>query len=374
MTKADVHICLVSDQLLPNLLPVLDVLTKPVEVVLLVTARMTLAAERLKGLLREAGCRVDQRTIEAFRIEDIRALVLGLVEEYDGRSLALNATGGTKVMALGATGIFQELGLPVFYIDTENRALISLSTPQMTRPLPDLLKVDTCLKCYGYRVMSTLAPELQPQNRQLYAALIAGWERFSNPLGRLNALAGRARGQLWSSMDAGTDNAFDDLMGLFQSAGHLTVDNQRVVFPDEKSRQLVQGGWLEHYVFGLVEDLRRKKQLRDAAMGIRVTNNAETSNELDVAFTTNNRLHVIECKTANLRSRESKGDAVVYKLDNLRDLLGGTYGRALLVSYQELRKEDRQRCRANRVSLVCGRKVQNLSDSLPRWVRGDNLQ
>jgi len=55
MIKADVHVCLVSEQLLPNLLPVLDSESRPKEVVLLVTPRMASEAERLSLLLREVA-------------------------------------------------------------------------------------------------------------------------------------------------------------------------------------------------------------------------------------------------------------------------------------------------------------------------------
>lgn len=98
-------------------------------------------------------------------------------------------------MALGAAGIFQDLHLPVFYVDTENAALLSLISPGKTSALPDLLKVETCLKCYGYQVLSTQPPTLQPQNRALYGTLIAGWHPLVKVFGRLILLAGKVRGQ-----------------------------------------------------------------------------------------------------------------------------------------------------------------------------------
>ena len=375
MINADVHVCLVSHQLLPNLLPALDTATRPREIVLLITPTMADEADRLKALLRDAGCRVSMRSVRAYRIEEIRESVLAVIDEYAGQKLVLNATGGTKVMALGAYGVFREFDLPVFYIDSENGAMLSLSVPQKTTVLLDLLKVETCLKCYGYRVVSAGNPELQPANRQLYQALVSGMDRLEGPLGNLNYLAGQAQKQLWCHVKGSlmADSRFVDLLQLFQTAGHLTVADDRLVFPGEASRKLVQGGWLEQYVYGLIEDLRRMQKVRDAAIGLRVKNETGTNNELDVVCTCTNRLHVIECKTANLRSEHSKGDDVVYKLDNLRDLMGGTYGRALLVSYRRLRGEDRKRCRDNEVSVVCGRNLQQLEASLPRWLAGELL-
>lgn len=373
--SADVHVCLVSHQLLPNLLPVLDMAVRPRQVVLLVTPKMAKEAERLAALLRDTGCRVSIRPVRAYRIEDIRESVLQVIAEYSGRTLALNATGGTKVMALGAYGVFRDFDLPVFYVDSENGAVVSLSNPQKTLPLPDLLKVETCLKCYGYKVLSVAKPELQAKNRELYQALVANLEQWQRPLASLNYLAGEAKRHLWCVVKASllADSRFVALLELFQQAEHLSVTDNRLGFVSEDSRRLVQGGWLEQYVYSLIEELRRKKKIRDAAIGIRVENKAGTSNELDVACTYANRLHIIECKTANLQGAHAKGDDVVYKLDNLRDLMGGTYGRALLVSYRELRIEDRKRCHDNDVSVVSGRQLQQLEAVLPRWLNGELL-
>ena len=375
MIKADVHVCLVSEQLLPNLLPVLDTETRPQEVVLLVTPKMETAAERLKILLGETGCRVSITAIRAYRIEDIRESVLEVIAAFPGVTLALNATGGTKVMALGAYGVFRDFDLPVFYIDSENEAVVSLSSPQQTSRLSDLLKIETCLKCYGYKVISTGNPELHPKNRRLYQSLVDDIERWEQPLGNLNYFAGKARHQLWCKLDESLDNnqRLTDLMALFQTAGHLNIDGDRLIFRNEDSRSLVQGGWLEQYVYGLIEDLRRKQKVRDTAIGVVVKNMRGTKNEIDVACTYANRLHVIECKTANLRGEHAKGDDIVYKLDNLRDLMGGTYSRALLVSYRSLRREDRARCHDNDVSVVFGNGLKNLKSLLSLWFDGKLL-
>ena len=375
MIKADIHVCLVSEQLLPNLLPVLDSDTRPQEVVLLVTPKMTAAANRLKLLLAETGCRVSLRSIRAYRIEDIRESVLDVIAEFPGQELALNATGGTKVMALGAFGVFRDFDLPVFYIDSENGAVVSLSAPQQTSKLSDLLKIETGLKCYGYKIISVGNPELHPENRKLYQSLVDDIEQWEQPLGTLNYLAGKARNHLWCQLDESVANnqRLTTLMEFFQTAGHLNVDGDRLVFRDENSRSLVQGGWLEQYVYGLIEDLRRKQKVKDAAIGVVVKNIRGTKNEIDVACTYANRLHIIECKTANLRGEKSKGDDVVYKLDNLRDLMGGSYGQALLVSYHRLRPEDIKRCQDNDVSVVCGRNLQQLNMKLPLWLNGSVL-
>jgi hypothetical protein len=376
MIKAEVHVCLVSEQLLPNVLPVLDPESRPKKVVLLVTPRMAHEAERLSLLMREVGCSTVKKEIRAYRIEDIRKVVLEILAEFSGENIALNATGGTKIMSLGAAGVFLELNLPVFYVDSENDTTISLSSPHNSSPLKDILKVETCLKCYGYEIISAGETLLQPVNRQLYHDLVIGMERWANPLGSLNYYAGQAERNLWTNIDTlkMENDDFLALVELFKGAGHLDCVENRLIFKDDASRRLVQGGWLEQYVYSLLEDLRRSNKITDTAVGVVVKNMRGTKNEIDVACTHANRLHIVECKTARLRGAGKKGDDVVYKLDNLRDLMGGSYGRALLVSYHHLRIEDIQRCRDNDVSVVCGRGLQQLKKNLPLWLSGKFIQ
>jgi len=373
MIKADVHVCLVSEQLLPNLLPVLDPESRPDEVVLLVTPRMASEAERLSLLLREVGCRSVMKEIRAYGIEDIREVVLKIIAEFSGRKITLNATGGTKIMSLGAAGVFLEFNLPVFYIDSENESSISLSPPHNSSILKDLLKVETCLKCYGYEIISSGDALLQQVNRHLYQALVDGMVRWEKSLGSLNYYAGRAEKNLWTHVDTSNllNHDFLALVELFNHSGHMDCVENRLIFKDEESRRLVQGGWLEQYVYSLLEDLRRAKKVKDAAVGVVVKNKRGTKNEIDVACTYANRLHVVECKTAQLRGDGKKGDDVVYKLDNLRDLMGGSYGRAMLVSFHRLRLEDIKRCQDNNVSVVCGKSLQQLKSKLALWLEGE---
>lgn len=372
---ADVHVCLVSEQLLPNLLPVLDNSLRPQIVALLVTPKMMATAERLELLLRETGVSVLKIPLRAYRIADIREAVLETIAQFPVNKPALNVTGGTKVMALGAYGVFRDLDLPVFYVDSENHLVLSLSPEYQTIQLADVLKIATCLKSYGYHIVSTEKAELQPENRLLYQALIDDMTRWEKTLGHLNYFAGRAEKNLWTIVDHQhwESQQFCDLTELFKQAGHLDCADSRLIFKSEESRRLVQGGWLEQHVYSLLEDLRRSKKVRDVATGIVVENRRGTKNEIDVACTHANKLHLVECKTAKLRGDGKKGDDVVYKLDNLRDLMGGTYGQALLVSYHQLREEDVKRCQDNDVGVVCGRQLQQLKRKLPLWLDGKPL-
>ena len=373
MIPAAVHLLLVSDQIMPNLLPLLDEAYRPEQVVLLATAEKQQQAKRLAQMLTAIGCRSDIQQTSAYQLEAIHATLEGVIAANRGKTLALNVTGGTKVMALAAFAQFYSLDWPVYYVDTTHQQLIQLAPHQQSRDLPDRLTVKTALNACGYQIETRERPALQADNMTLYRALVSDLPRWEKPLAELNYLAGKAKNAPYAEINPAwrADADLQSILAHFARAGHLSYDSAgRVIFASEDSRRLVQGGWLEHWVFAQVEQLKRKGAVRDAAMSVRVVNPQGTRNEIDVALTAANRLHLIECKTAQFKGPSTKADAVVYKLDNLAELLGGTFARALLISWHPLRPEDRQRCRDNSITVASGAELADLPRILGAWIKG----
>ena len=113
----------------------------------------------------------------------------------------------------------------------------------------------------------------------------------------------------------------------------------------------------------------KSKLVEDVCMGIEVsrqTGRGPVKNELDVAFLADNRLYVIECKTRHWRGtgEDGPGAEALYKLDSLKDLLGGLQARAMLVSYRDLPDPDRRRAGDLGIEVCAGGQVKRLMDGL----------
>ena len=91
----------------------------------------------------------------------------------------------------------------------------------------------------------------------------------------------------------------------------------------------------------------------------------EVRNELDVATVVNNKLHIIECKTKGMRD---DGDDTLYKLESLRDLLGGLQARAMLVSFRPLRYNDITRAMDLGLGLIGPEELKDLRSHLREWL------
>lgn len=367
------HLCLVSGQPLPNLIPALSEESRPDGVVLLVSEDMREKARLLRTNLENLGCRVEDVPIHPYRIEDIRATILDQLVRYEGRQIALNATCGTKVMALGAYDVFREFGHPAFYIDTDNRQQITLLPIPSSASLADLVSVKLSLAAYGYSIEKSGSCRVLPERRQFGEFLVKNVDRLTGALGILNACAASAKQTLQARLEERhlANPYVAELMGKCSAAGVLAIDGERLIFKDEDARFFANGGWLEDFVTQTVNRLKGQKLVRDHLNNLIVTSGGQVKNEIDLAFTANNRLHLIECKTslmADKQSREGRADGIAYKLEALRDLIGGTYARAMLVSYRKLTPEDRRRCKEYRIEVVEGPRIGELYGTVRRWI------
>ena len=164
------------------------------------------------------------------------------------------------------------------------------------------------------------------------------------------------------------------MIELFQSYDLLDLNNEFIQFASDQTRFFVNGGWLEDHVFDTLLSSRKILQIQDAAQGMEILRSVTrqpVKNELDVCFLSNNRLHVIECKTKRFQQvdhADSPGAETLYKLDSLADILGGNHGKGMLVSYLPVSKWDRQRARDLQIEVCAANELKNLEQTLKKWV------
>ncbi len=110
MTAYTTHLCLVSAQATPNLLPVLDEAWRPKKVVLACSAQMKHAAVGLRSVIQAKCPGLGVETLNLPNAYDYTALsdtFLTYLAEHADDNIALNVTGGTKLMAVAAQEVFR---------------------------------------------------------------------------------------------------------------------------------------------------------------------------------------------------------------------------------------------------------------------------
>ena len=389
MTAYDTHLCLVSAQATPNLLPVLDENWRPQRVVLACSAQMKEAAQNLRQVIQTKGGGIVVDLLDLPDAYDYAALsdaFLSYLAEHADENIALNVTGGTKLMAVAAQEVFRSAGKPVFYVNLESDEVLVIGEKASSQPLRAKLKVHEMLAAHGYRVSKQLQPQIGRELRDLTARLIDHVVGAGRALGALNALARAARdNKLRAELSPSQQDsrALGEIVALFADAGLLHQHGSTLIFKSEESRAFANGGWLEAHVFEALQSLRSQVDgLSDVAMGVRISFAGGTAkpqgndrNEIDVAFLYRNTLHLIECKTANLaqagNADDSKATEAIYKMESLLKL-GGLRTRGMVVDYRgELAKSEANQRRAAEagIAIVSGSQLKDFKGAISRlWL------
>lgn len=373
-----IHILLVSAQAAPNLLPALDPSLKPQKAVLLVTSKMQAQADALQSVLTESGVRTTRVALDdEHNFSRLESALMNVATEHEGGDIALNLTGGTKLMALAAQSVASAAGWKVFYVDVDTDEVIWLgkdaAPPQR---LAAHLRLTHYLRGYGY------APEDLPHRPQpealhndLLETLILQVGSLEQPLGQLNYLAQQAEDAQALSVNMSPDQSdsrrLEALLRLFQQAGALQVSGDSIKFASARDLGFVKGGWLEHHVFRSVTALHGELGLRDKAANLTVVDAGGVKNEMDVAFMARNRLYVIECKTARMDAGlHPRANDTLFKLAEVCRRVGGLGTRGMLVSYRPVRDSEKKLANALNIALVCGPEIARLRERITGWVRG----
>lgn len=376
------HLILVSAQPIPNLTPVLDERFKPKKVIMLVSPDMEQRSQALEKIYKPRGIKVEKCVIDdpwdAGKISDT---ILDLLDPYPEGSIALNATGGTKLMSIAACEVFRSCNQPIFYIHPERDHLIWLSGKLPAVELADRIKIKDYLIAYGASDVNIPNAYGVPENiRRLGQDIINDIQRYGEDLGIFNYLAFQAdRPNLTVTIEPGpkAKPKLWELIDRFADAGFCTVNGHELRFKDQEARFLANGGWLEQYTYAICLNLKRNLNLQDIAANIEInrqpTGRTNVKNEIDIGVICNNRLHLIECKTKRYQQGENKDADILYKLDSLRDLIGGLQGRALLVSFHKPDAQSEARAKELAIQLCCGIELQNLQSHLQKWFNPKEL-
>ncbi|MCK9174861.1 MAG: DUF1887 family CARF protein [Desulforhopalus sp.] len=379
------HICLVSEQLLPNVLPVIH--EKVDHVILLTTSQMVGKCELLQRFFTERGKKVSVYTTEAYDFAATLEVCSKVLKEFSDAELTLNVTGGTKIVALAA---WQQCWLSsgtirIIYVDTNSNRLLELGDEPVSHPLPDnVLSVKEHLLCCGKKMLSGDAPWGEKSHRKVTAELCSLLAGKPELLRKLNGLVSKYDEDLKKKKAPPYCAVEAELLGeggkqlcaLLLKGGIATPGvNGTANLNNEKSRFYAKGGWLEEYVYGVVADERAPDL--DLRMNVEIEwqgkGDKPTKNELDVVFTWHNRLHVISCKTSALdqQGRDAlKGKGALYELDSLSEKVGGLYARSMLVSVHGLSHVSLERARNLGIEVITGRQVLCLSAHLKQgWLK-----
>jgi len=322
-----VHICLLSDQTIPNILSVHN--CKPDRLIFVSTARMDekkvpqaiISCLKINGLDYENKNQVIVVNQDSF--DYCEKAFKKLAEQVTGNEVTVNLTCGTKVMSLAAFSVFRDSGAKLIYTPIPRNEFIEIDENPEAEPIHPLalrLNVRSYITAYGVRISNIqeaqVLKERARRGRELSGWIMDNYAEVENLLGafayNLNRFDARNMQHFDFSMTYATRN--DAEIELLNKFG---MDERNI------SRRLnrleigfITGDWLSDYCFDALSRLK----VDDCVTGVELIDKNGNPNEFDVMFTKDNALYIVECKS--LKQKADKGADILYKIAALQDSFG----------------------------------------------------
>ncbi|KOO16823.1 hypothetical protein AKJ18_01760 [Vibrio xuii] len=308
----------------------------------------------------------------------IKQAITTLAEDLSarGEEVKLNASCGLRHRLLSVYEVFRTYHWPIFVVEPNSDRLCWLYPDgKEDTQVEDRITIDDYLTVFGARGEFN-EHELPPQLDQKLYELGERWASNALELGpglaTLNYLATTCRKEQKLDVELSEkQQGYRELNMLLTDlveADIATYENGVLTFANEDARRFSNGEWLETLVHSTVRQIQQDMPtIQDRSLNVQVyrqLGDREVRNELDVASVVNNKLHIIECKTKGMRD---DGDDTLYKLESLRDLLGGLQARAMLVSFRPLRHNDITRAEDLGLALIGPDELKDLKSHLAEW-------
>jgi hypothetical protein len=385
---------LISDQTIPNIIVTCHF--RPDFLLLISTDEMErkrksiaiLETLKLRGLdyTREHEIlRVQQHSIVS--LEDT---VSGWLRQVEGKfRFVVNLTGGTKLMTIAAYDLFKDFGSEMVYVPIpKNEHLVPFPKrrPGPATPMTDRLSVAEYLTAYGFEITNQASLKEGRENallRKETTGFLFDHYREIKPIlywlyRELQPVKRPVKGQFSLCGDCPLDNeiqrTFLKKIG-FQAAGRTITGTV-----DESLRKYVTGGWLEESIFMAASAVAPSGV--DVQLGVMYRDMQQNTNELDVLFTQDNVIHVVECKSLDAREGNDQdvGGTIndfLYKLGALRQQFGltpkaflATTSQSILNEVGEIRAHHQSRSSQLGITIIPLLKIADLREYFQKEVFG----
>lgn len=386
-----IHIGVVSDQLLQNLIPVL--IEKPDKVYLLSSDEMVNRgkAKTLTDELKKFGIDcvlhsempdADMRAIQDFSLR----VAANIREAHPDAEITLNATGGTKLMSMGLVDVWRGEADKIIYVDTSHRRIEILPDSKghvaPSIPMGNELDVPAYLRAQGFKYVKAASDDPAWRERVMNRKevckflgrhagsltwLIGDINRMVNSAVEQTSEQGEKLEKLAAPKQSLSATPRGDSFAALQkmvAAALLKWEegSQQIEFIDMERTRFLCGGWLEEYAWHVMRD----EKLFDVRMSVNVADK-QTRNEFDVLACHQNQLLFVECKT--LRFSGLNDNEIAYKVDSLGQDARGLFGETWLLSARKPTGILVDRAKRARIRIVGPDELPRLRDIVREWMQ-----
>ncbi|MDR2596000.1 MAG: DUF1887 family protein [Treponema sp.] len=295
------------------------------------------AADTLSKLIPSEGGNTVMIINNPFKPADTRKAILQQAACFSKETkVAVNMTGGTKLMFAGALSACWEHGLEPFYFEINNHDIIYIRDGS-TVPFVGIKSVTNFFAINGFSVITQGKWENRPCRETRLNVTRKLWEYretirvlyknedFQKYINQCKKTPNQPFYWKWKNSHASLD---------INMSTTLNINGEEISTPDcDDFGQYLGGGWFEEYVFDLLRNLEQKNNICDLRIGLEVNYVDQLQErkkipvgEFDCAFTDGKRLWLIECKVGGIKQEH------IQKLENNLKIYGGIAAKGLLIS------------------------------------------
>lgn len=326
-----VHVCLVSDQTIPNILSIYHF--KPDELLFVSTAEMEnkQKIDHILHTLKLIGsdyCKNFHKVIvQQDSLLDCKNKLDNWMSNRDDYEYTVNLTGGTKMMSIAVYEYFKDYGSKMGYIPIgKNELLITFPIKKRIaiEKIDFKLSVVEYLTAYGLKVINN---KKLPSNhkdalsrKDLSKWIVENYQNLKKLLERFSEKLRKHRddknGFFWQTSYEPCNEQEKD---LFSKAGFSFINDSYQKNLSQSEIMYLTGGWLEEFCYNEILQFKNKG-IDDVVIGIIPETTKGTKNEFDIMFTKDNALYTVECKS--LDQNDDRKTESLYKIAALQKDFG----------------------------------------------------
>lgn len=369
-----IHVCLVSDQPIPNLTTVMQF--RPDTVMLLYTEELKAKKDRLKSVLKAHQFKVEERVILPYDLKNVIQVCDGLLADFSDAVVSLNITGGTKISTLGAFQVFYSADKTIWYVNTRDQQIQQISPQNDAQPITSKIGIRDYLAVYGFNITRWQDDETAIQKRRpitkYLAELAASKERLIGELNR--SVPDTNNLKLPCIIKLPVKPEIDKLAELLEQQGLAKRTGGGISVATLEMANFLKGFWFEEYVYTTALGIGADEVRLNVTGTWDTTVQRPPANEFDVMIAKGTQLAIISCKTANPNhTREGEAESIskeyLYELDSLGDTALGLFGKRMIASARPISNQYvRNRAAVMRIDMVDGKNILTLKDKLKSWL------
>jgi hypothetical protein len=305
--------------------------------IFITTHEYTAAADVLSKLLPPECDKMCIFINNPFKPADTRKVIGQQAACYPKETkIAVNMTGGTKLMFAGALSACWEHGLEPFYFEINHHDIIYIRDGSSV-PFIGVKSVKDFFTVNGFNVITQGKWEDKSYRNARLDVTRKLWENRKT----LRKLYKTPDFQKYINQCKKTPNPHFDWKWKNSFASldinmstTLKLNGEEISTPDcDDFGQYLGGGWFEEYVFDLLRNLEQKNIICDLRIGLDVNYDDQLQRrvnipvgEFDCAFTDGKRLWLIECKAGGIKQEH------IQKLENNLKTYGGIAAKGIIIS------------------------------------------